>query len=369
MTTICHFASNHEGLDPRIALKECVSLAAAGYDTHLVLTASQADVEKAAASGVTVHALPPATGRFTRMLRHTWRCYRTARRVHATVYHFHDPELIPFGIWLRLCGCKVIYDVHEDFPLDILYKFWLPKWTRKLVSVALASLEYVAARWFVKVVAATPFIAERFARITPSTININNFPWPQEFAPLPVSRPRRAQVCYVGSITRVRGLRCMIEALPLVPEVTFVLCGWCPEPGFDAELRALPGWSQVRYLGQVDRERARQVMAESVAGLVTLLPVPTHLDSYPVKLFEYMSAELAVIASDFPLWHRIVTGAGAGVCVDPESPEAIAGAIRTMLADPAAAQSMGKAGRAAILSTYNWPIEAAKLVNFYHRLA
>ncbi len=369
MTTVCHFASNHEGLDTRIALKECTSLAAAGFDTHLVITATEADVAKAAASGVTVHALPQEPGRLTRMLKHTWRCYRTARRVDAAIYHFHDPELIPYGMWLKLRGWHVIYDVHEDFPRDILDKYWLPRWIRKPVSAVASAVEYVAARWFFNISAATPLIAERFRRITEKTVNINNYPWPAELVPLETSQTRKCQVCYVGNITRVRGLQPIIDALPLLPGVTFVLCGEFSEPGYADELKARPGWSQVDFRGRVNRVQAREVMAESIAGLVTFLPIRSHLDAQPNKLFEYMSAELPVIASDFPLWREIIAGTGSGTCVDPESPEAIAAAIRRLLDNPVAARDMGKAGRKAVLNTYNWPSEAAKLVHFYQGLA
>jgi glycosyltransferase involved in cell wall biosynthesis len=369
MRTICHFASNHEGLDTRIALKECASLAAAGYDTHLVITATPEEVAKAASKGVTVHPLPLASGRFSRMLRHTWRCYRTASGVGAAVYHFHDPELIPYGMLFRLRGRHVIYDVHEDYPRDVLDKYWLPKWIRKPTSVAMSAMEYVGARWFSGVVAATPVIAQRFRRNTSSCINVNNYPWPSELVPPEGPVKRKLQICYVGNITRVRGLRSIVEALPLVPEVTFVLCGEFSEPGFEEELRAQPGWNQVLFLGKVDREQARQVMAQSIAGVVTFLPIRSHLDAQPNKLFEYMSAELPVIASDFPLWREIVVDTGAGICVDPEAPAAIAAAIRTLIDGPGGAESMGKAGRRAVLSTYNWPTEATKLMQFYQGLA
>ncbi len=369
MSTVCHFASNHEGLDTRIALKECVSLAAAGHDVHLVITASRADVAKAGADGVTVHALPRVSGRLARMLGHAWRCYRAARRVNAAIYHFHDPELIPFGIWLKLRGRRVIYDVHEDFPRDILDKYWLPAWVRRPVSAVASGVEYVAARWFFDIVGATPLITQRFRRITARAVNINNYPWPAELVPTDASRPRGRQVCYVGNITRIRGLKPVIEALPLVPGVTFVLCGTFSEPGFEDELKALPGWSQVRYLGKVDRASARDVMAASVAGLVTFFPVRSHLDAQPNKLFEYMSAELPVIASDFPLWRQIVGDTGAGICIDPQSPEAIAAAMRRLLGDPAAVAAMGRAGRQAVRNTYNWPSEAARLVRFYEESA
>jgi len=366
--TICHFASNHEGLDTRIALKECVSLASAGYDTHLVITATTDEVAKAAAKGVTIHPLPQASGRFSRMLSHAWRCYRTASAVRAAVYHFHDPELIPYGMLFRLRGRRVIYDVHEDYPRDILDKYWLPKWIRKPVSGTVSALEYAGARWFFGIVAATPVIAQRFQRITSRAVNINNYPWPSELVPPEVPAQRKPQVCYVGNITRLRGLRAIVDALPMVPEVTFVLCGEFSEPGFEEELRAQPGWSQVRFLGRVGREEARQVMAQSIAGVVTFLPVRSHLDAQPNKLFEYMSAELPVIVSDFPLWREIVAGAGAGVCIDPQSPSAIAAAIRMLRDDPRGAENMGKAGRRVVLSTYNWPNEASKLVQFYQGL-
>lgn len=369
MPTICHFASNHEGLDTRIALKECVSLAAAGFDTHLVITATEAEVAQAALSGVTIHPLPLASGRFSRMLTHAWRCYRVAAGLHASVYHFHDPELIPYGMLLRLRGRHVIYDVHEDYPRDILDKYWLPKWIRKPVAGAMSALEYVGARWFFGISAATPVIAHRFRQITSSTVNINNYPWPSELVPPETGVVRKSQVCYVGNITRLRGLRAIVEALPLVPDFTFVLCGDFSEPGFEAELRDHPGWQQVRFLGKVDRKQARQVMAESIAGVVTFLPVRSHLDAQPNKLFEYMSAELPVIASDFPLWRDIIVSTGAGMCIDPQSPAAIAAAIRTLRDNPDRAKDMGKAGRRAVLSIYNWPNEAAKLVQFYQGLA
>jgi glycosyltransferase involved in cell wall biosynthesis len=82
-----------------------------------------------------------------------------------------------------------------------------------------------------------------------------------------------------------------------------------------------------------------------------------------------MSAELPVIASDFKLWREIVVDTGAGICVDPQSPQAIAGAIRTLLENPDVVRRMGDMGRKAVLSTYNWPSEAEKLARFYQGLA
>ena len=45
----------------------------------------------------------------------------------------------------------------------------------------------------------------------------------------------------------------------------------------------------------------RQVLKESTLGIVTILPSKNYIESLPVKMFEYMSAGLPVIASNFPL--------------------------------------------------------------------
>jgi glycosyltransferase involved in cell wall biosynthesis len=116
------------------------------------------------------------------------------------------------------------------------------------------------------------------------------------------------------------------------------------------------------------RDGVREVMARSRAGLVTLLPLPSYLDSLPIKMFEYMSAGLPVIASDFPLWRGIVQAHACGLCVDPEDPAVIAQAIAQVLADPAAAQAMGQAGQEAVHAHYHWPRAQAELLALYRSL-
>jgi glycosyltransferase involved in cell wall biosynthesis len=109
------------------------------------------------------------------------------------------------------------------------------------------------------------------------------------------------------------------------------------------------------------------VLARCSAGLVTLLPLPSYLDALPIKMFEYMSAELPVIASSFPLWRDIVERTGCGVCVDPTDPAAIAQAVRGYLDDPARVAQAGQAGRQAVLSTYHWPVAERELLALYAR--
>src|SRR3546814_8745000 len=116
-------------------------------------------------------------------------------------------------------------------------------------------------------------------------------------------------------------------------------------PGLEAQLRAMPEWRHVQYLGVLDRAGVRDVLARSQLGVVLLHPVSNYLDSLPIKMFEYMSAGIPVLASDFPLWRQIIDGAGAGACVDPLNPAAVAQVLARMLDDPARLRSQGEADR------------------------
>ncbi len=304
------------------------------------------------------------------MTKTVWEVYRAAIRQKADLYHFHDPELIPIALLLRAQGKKVVYDVHEDVPRDIESKEYLPPRLRRPIGWIIERLEAVSARCLSGLIAVTPTIAERFKPLNSNTVVIHNYPLRGELTPPPEMtwNQRSSSVAYAGGILPDRGIRELIAAMDLLPEglhATLSLAGEFFPASFADELGQLSGWKKVRVLGLLDRAALASTLRNVRAGLVPFLPEPNHIHAMPHKFFEYMSAGIPLIASDFPLWRQIIESVGCGLLVNPCDPAAIAQAIQYVLTHPKEAEIMGHRGRRAVEDHYNWGREEQKLLQLY----
>lgn len=363
---VVHLTSVHPRFDTRIFLKQCRSIAANGYDVSLVVADGMGDERR---DGVRIIDVGPPRGRLDRMVNASRRVLKKAASLNADLYQIHDPELLPAALMLKRGGHKVVFDAHEDVPSQILGKAYLHPLARRPVSGVVKSFEGYACRRLDGVVAATPFIRDRFRAMDMRCIDVNNYPMAEELQASAGWEAKKREVCYVGGITAIRGALEMVRACGLLSsDARLNLGGSFSEAGLEAAVKREPGWARVNALGFLDRDGVRNVLHRSVAGLVTLHPIVNYLDALPVKMFEYMSAGIPVIASDFPLWRKIVEGNDCGICVDPRDPAAIAAAIDRLVEDPQEARRMGENGRRAVEQRYNWANEEKKLLSFYEEV-
>lgn len=367
MSKVVHLSSVHTPFDIRIFVKECRTLANNGFHVTFIVP-NDRDENR---DGVYIRAIPKVSGRIKRMTRTAWSVFRAALMEKGDIYHFHDPELIPVGLLLKLFGKKVIYDVHEDLPRQILTKHWIHYRFRKLAASIAEGLEAIGAKVFDGIIAVTPEIASRFPK--ERTVLVQNYPIRNELASYQEQTNNLEEniVVYIGSISIIRGAKEMLEAVSLLPnslQVRLVLAGSFSPPSLQSELMKLEGWKKVQFVGWQSREQVRQLLMNAKVGLVPFHPVPNHVNSQPNKLFEYMSAAVPVIASDFPKWQEIVNWNQCGILVNPQNPYEIAEKIKFMIENPTKAKELGKNGREAVQKYYVWDMEAEKMLALYQTL-
>lgn len=361
---VVQLSSVHSRSDTRIFVKQCCSLIKHECEVFLLVADGLGDENK---NNVTIIDVGDKTaGRLSRMTQTVYKIYSKAKALNADIYHLHDPELIPIGLMLKLQGKKVIFDAHEDLPKQLLAKPYLNLFFLKILSSVISVFEEITCRRFDGIVAATPFIRDKFLKINRHTIDINNFPVIGELNTAIFWSDKKNEVCYVGGIGSTRGIREVVQAFEYVDSPARLnLGGRFSEPAVETEVKSCTGWKKVNELGFLDRNGVRETLERSVAGLVTLHPIINYLDALPVKMFEYMAAGIPVIASNFPLWKEIVESNACGICVDPLDPKAIAEAIDFIVNNPEQAKLMGENGKRAVYEKYNWGIEEVKLLAFY----
>jgi len=361
---IVHLSSAHPRYDIRIYGKICNSIVGS-YNTALVVADNKGN--EITDTGIHIYDVGYSRGRLNRMIKTTKEVYKKALELDADVYHLHDPELIPIGLKLKRKGYKIIFDAHEDLPKQLKSKPYLNPLLRKLLPVFFEVYENFAFKKFDALVGATPSITEKLAKINPNSYNINNYPILGELN-IGASSDWDAklnEVCYLGGIAEIRGIKEVIASLTDAPLARLNLAGRFSEAHVESDVKTWDAWQQVNQLGFIDRKEASEVLARSKAGIVTFHEYPNHVDAQPNKMFEYMSAGLPIITSNFPMWEEVVEGNQCGICVDPMDSKAIADAVNYILENKKEAQRMGDNGLRAVNEKYNWATEEKTLFKMY----
>jgi glycosyltransferase involved in cell wall biosynthesis len=205
---------------------------------------------------------------------------------------------------------------------------------------------------------------------------------PDGAAPFPTDVVRaiaptaRFQVGYVGHLYAGKAMEVIAVLCRLTPWADFHVVGgraedlqyWRARLGAD---------SNVTFHGHVSH---RDVPKWLASFDVAILPNQASVSSSgtgdigrytsPLKLFEYMAAGKAIVASDLAVLREVVTDGDNALLCACDDPAAWARALERLRDDVVLRHNLGERARSQFLNGLSWDARAAKVVQFYHsRLA
>jgi glycosyltransferase involved in cell wall biosynthesis len=174
-----------------------------------------------------------------------------------------------------------------------------------------------------------------------------------------------AVVGYAGHLYTWKGTDILLEALARMPDVRGLIVG-----GHDAEPDLPRARERAQALGLATRvELTGPVPPAAVAGLlerasILVLPnLPTAISTFftsPLKVFEYMAAGRAIVASDLPALREVLQDNVNALLVPAGDAGALAAAVQRLIDDPHLANRLARAGFAQA-AQFDWSRRAERL--------
>lgn len=300
---------------------------------------------------------------------------KRAYKSEADFFHFNDPELLLIAALLRRKKKHkiFIYDMYENFPKAIETKSWIYAFLRKPLSKIIRYIEKYLLKKMDAVIFAEKSYKEDYSFLKCLQIDIYNYP---TFVPKQNMPKEQNKLIYVGDITKERGLFEMLSVVKELKEhysreVRLVLIGSLS----DKNLKEMDSFlinhgitTNVNWLGVLPYDSIWKELNSSSIGLCLLHPLPNYIHSLATKLFEYMAAELPIIASDFSDWKQLIETSQTGVVTDPFDIKKVSHQVNKLLNDRSTQKLFSENGRKAYSTKFNWEMEETKLINFYNNL-
>ena len=389
---ICLLADSHGLYDDRIYWKEALSLKRNGFEVHYLLAGEESSTGKTK-EGIAFTIIKRRHYVKNRYLNFLVKkiipgglystMFRKAAQLRADVYHIHDLKVNKIGRKLRSLPQfpKVIYDVHEPYPENIIDYHdtsGLLTYLKIAYSRQIRKWEINCAKKYDFIIATEENIRDRFRKILPDEkvdIIYNYTDLGSTRKEIPYEK-KTYDAIYTGGITKRRGAMKILEATKIAstqrPDLKIIFLGTYFPSELKDEMTAYLVKNKltknVILHDPVPYSEVSEFYSLSRIGFGIFLPIPTHRIILQIKIFEYMNYGLPIIGSNFGHIMNYMKENDAGIAVDPEDPQEISEALLKLLQDRQLYDRMSKNGMKAVDEKYYWEIMEIKLVSIYRGL-
>jgi glycosyltransferase involved in cell wall biosynthesis len=185
--------------------------------------------------------------------------------------------------------------------------------------------------------------------------------WIPHFVPAAPDRRTdgaRTAVVFAGRLSAEKGVDTLIEAIGRIEGPAHLdVAGEGPDRDRLEELARRRAADRVRFHG-----RLGATALDSLLDGAAAVAVPSRwYENQPMIVLEALGRGVPVVGTGLGGTPELVRHGTDGLLVPPDDPVALAGALSTLLADPARAQNMGRAGRERALREFSPEVHLRRL--------
>jgi glycosyltransferase involved in cell wall biosynthesis len=293
-----------------------------------------------------------------------------ARLKHVQVLHIHDPRSAAIGrIAAKLLGLPVVYTVHlppyyythgiKRYMYMFIEGLLNRCFTDRIIYVSHAVREealryHITPKWH-SLVVENGIDLQTYSKTVDRVVVRKAFN-----APLEVT-----VFCFVGRLTEQKGIDVFLRAIKMLPGQSGAFRVWLVG---DGPLRSeLEQYVAKENLGSIVQFLGYRSDVPEILQASDVFVLPSRYEAMPISLLEAMAAGLPCVVTSVGDNAKIVEDGTTGIVVPPENPEALATALRKMLADSEMRQAMGEAARKKA-QEYSVERMAARIAEVYEEL-
>jgi glycosyltransferase involved in cell wall biosynthesis len=177
-------------------------------------------------------------------------------------------------------------------------------------------------------------------------------------------------VMFTGSFQTWHGVDKLIQAfsevVPQVPGAKLVLVGDGRTRGaLEAQVREMGLADRVVFTGGVPYERVPRLLSVADVAVAPYPELSSELWFSPLKLFEYMAASKAIVASNVGQISEVLEDGTSGLLVQPGDVTDLSRALIRLLRDRELRSRLGENARKAALEKHSWRCHAERLEEIY----
>lgn len=233
-------------------------------------------------------------------------------------------ELLPLAAFLKpLLGYKLVYDVQENYRLNLSLNPELSDDKRKMAAALIQKAESVQG--IDLYLLAEKCYADEMPQKRPFIILENKFNGEiKQRSPIYLKGKRALRFCITGTITPAFGIGDAViwfrEIIKNFPDSKLIIAGHCPLISFREKLEKsaheIPNISLQLEQNPVDHETLMSLLINSDFALLPYKNHPAISNKMPTKLFECAALGIPVLISPNPIWEEFLADFSGGYTID-----------------------------------------------------